>query len=235
MHPSHRLSLIVTFVGLTAAATTARAGLNTYYQEDFAGQTGQGITDPGEYNANPNWSVDGTNASATMGHARVTQSPEEFEFLDLGGTPDSPAIGSAELLTTEVVMSIGNPGYFSYLTMTLDATLNRNAADILERLVIESLIDGMVVETTTLTMLGDHDVVHNLLPYVSANTMHDYQLRITANQVATGTPNFRVDNILVEGLSVPEPASMSMLGMGVAAMCTAGYRRRRRATAQISG
>lgn len=229
-----RFALVIVPAVLLATVTTVQAGLNTYYQENFTGETGEGITDPGVYNANPNWSVDGSSAPASMGHAEVTGAPEVFEFYDLGGTGAEAGTGSVQLLTTAVAISIGNPAYFTYLTTTLNATLDRAAFDLTERLLVESLIDGNVVDSTTLTTAGNHLVEHDLLPHVSANTIHTYQLRITATQVQNGNPNFTVDDILVEGLSVPEPASMSLLGMGVAAICTAGYRRRQKPTAEIS-
>jgi hypothetical protein len=107
--------------------------------------------------------------------------------------------------------------------MTLNAFLTGASAG--SDLLIESLLDNVVVASTSLTAVGSTVVNHNLQPFLTSNTTHSYVLRVTATQDANVTVG--IDNILVRGVSTPEPASMSLLGMGVLAMCGAGYRRRR--------
>jgi hypothetical protein len=226
-------------VGLVLAATpAAHAGLTVYYQEDFTGQEGEGITTNTTY-SNSSWSVNGTTAPSNMGHALVTAAPNErFEFLELAGPGNGGSQASVLFETAAVAISVSNPSYIAYLNMTLDATLAGTAAADGDALVIQSVINGDVVATTSLdSNNAGQQVLHDLAPYITeANTPYNYVLRVTANQLqVNATSSFTIDNILVQGLSVPEPASMSLLGMGVAAMCAAGYRRRQKSAPAISG
>jgi hypothetical protein len=241
MRSTRPLALVAVCLVITASPA-AHAGLTVYYEEDFTGQQGEGITagGAGATYSNSSWSVDGTTAPNALGHAQVSAAPtERFEFNELAGNGNNGITGSVLFETTAVAISIGNPAYLSYLTMTLDATLAGVSTIVGDGLVVQSVINNSVVATTNLTLnTAGQQVLHDLAPFITdANTPYNYVLRVTATHLAdnTVTSNFTIDNILVEGLSVPEPASMSLLGMGVAAMCTAGYRRRRKAAPSISG
>jgi hypothetical protein len=223
---------------LIAASPAARAGLNTYYQEDFTGQAGEGIITNTTY-SNASWSVNGTSAPSNMGHAQVTAAPNErFEFSEVAGPGNGGASASVIFETAAVAISVSNPAYLAYLTMTLDATLAGTAVADGDGLSIQSLVNNVVVASTSLTLnTAGQQVVHDLAPYIlAADTPYSYGLRVTASQLqVSGTSSFTLDNVLVEGLSVPEPASMSLLGMGIAAIGAAGYRRRQKSATAISG
>src|SRR5690606_1308050 len=150
----------------TTLAPAAFGGLNTYYEEDFTGQAGEGITQGGSSYSNPSWSVNGTNSPVAMGHAQVVGGV--FEFSDVGGTGSPTATGTVIFETLAATIAVGNPSFFSHLRMTLDAVLtDPNFADG-EFLKIESFINGNIVETTDLiAATAGLQVTHNLLDHIS--------------------------------------------------------------------
>ena len=212
------------FVGSYCA--TADAGIVTYYNETFFDDNGEGAsgaTPPVVADDQGQWTIDATGATLQSGNDFARVNGTSFQFRDLSGAsgPGPAGPGQAVFTTTLIPIQVGSVGNFTFLTMSIDAVVGGPAGN---NMLVESLIDGMVVDSTLLTSTGT--VTHNLLDDIMDNTTHNYQLRVTVNQNIVTT--FSIDNILVQGNSTPEPASMSMLGMGVLAMCGAGYRRRRK-------
>lgn len=209
----------------------APAAMTTYYQEDFNDDANEGVRgpvppNPATFNEG-NWNVDATGATLRDGNDFAVVNGSSFQFRDIGGVSNgTPGTGTVVFETTAASIFVGNPANFTFLQMTLNAGLSAVSAGF-DDLVIESLIDNVVVDSTTLnSAVGNTLVTHDLSDDITANTTHSYVLRVTATQDMNAT-HF-IDNILVQGNSTPEPASLSMLGMGVLAMCGAGYRRRRK-------
>ncbi len=228
------LSAMIGMLLLGGFARPAEAVLVTVYQENFNTDAGDGVTGPVPPNSptfdNGNWSVDATGASFTNASEFAKVETTAFRVTNAGnvvaGTP-----GTVVFLTAAASLTAPGNSFFTSLTASLSMVTFGNFSGN-DTVLIESLVDGNVVGAGTWSPtdmitgnVANTSYTQNLLPFVGLGT--NYQIRVTFTQNDASSNAF-LDNILVQGNAVPEPASLAMLGMGVCSMFGAGYRRRRR-------
>ncbi len=225
------LSAAVALVVFGWATPPVDAVLVTVYEENFNdNDAGKGVTGPVPPNADSfnegNWSIDASMADvATNNEFAKVQGGATSGTFTARGLGDGMNTGFA-VFTTSVV-SIAAPSGFFWSTLSASFAVSNLLAG--DSVLVESVVDNVVVDSSTLNVsAGLTTFTHNLKSIANMGGTLDYQLRVTFTQLLDAGSNATLDNILVEGRAIPEPASMAMVGMGIVSMFGAGYRRKRR-------
>lgn len=226
-------SLILTLAILGLGYSSVDAAVITFYQENFDDDSGEGVIGP--VPPNPaiavddagNWTIDASGATLRNANDFAMVNGSSFQFRDLAGANPGGVAGPGQAIFSiaPVAFNVGSPAAFTFLNMTLNATVSSVSAAIAGDLIIESNINGNLI-TDTIDTTGAFNITHMLQPFLVAG-LNNYSLTITSNMDAVSFSTATLDNILVEGNATPEPASMAMMGMGLMGMCGIGYRRRR--------
>ena len=230
-----RKAIVASFVALAAGVLCyAPANAGVIYSENFDSGTASGFTLGGLWHVTANFPA---SASYALGYVQGETQPSSTPDgnYDTGGTNSGYAIG---------------PGIFipsGTTTLTLDA-VNFNeigdSPDFYDRLEIGVSLDGInfqqiLASTSTFdappvyfppstTDQGYQSLALDLSAYAGQTIFLEFGYA-TLDDIDNDHPGGRIDNISVS--SVPEPATLSLLGLGLAAIGAS----RRRKKAPVAG
>lgn len=229
-----QFAVVVLCLGITNAAQAVLIINNSFEDPDVPGSMNGGFIGRNAMAGNmfPGWTVQNGNGAHDSGV--WTPSPVHFDYMTIDGdqvaytyadTQLFQDLGPAAAGTYTLSAFFGNPSTFTAATQSpaLDYTL-------------QLLINNVVVEsiTGTANSLPSGSLVQITLPsYDLAVAALSVAVRIGSiapGSVGFGDPNYvTFDNVTLDfapAAAVPEPASLTLMGLALVGVC--GYRLRRK-------
>ncbi len=187
------------------------------------------------------WNFNDANLIVDRGQGTLTTTSSPANILFLSGTTFNASMGDPAGLALAIQggTNLQNNGVILELhvstagfeNVTISWAWQRTVTGFNDDLVQES-IDGTTFQGFSFSAIQTNFFGGNHISYGAGspfNNNPNFALRIMLSGATSETGNIRFDNIVVTGTQiVPEPATMLLLGMGVAGVA-AEVRRRRRA------